>query len=94
MRQTKETFYAHHRTGTNLGGLTVAFRCDPIANVLVYSVARCSDQDNFNKRIGRAIAEGRLDSNKNIGVITDLNLTEMSPGDVCREVIRRVAAKR
>lgn len=43
----------------NNGGATVAFDVD--GDVLFYASALCSRKDQFNRRIGRLIAEGRFD---------------------------------
>jgi len=43
------------------GGRTFAFR-EVEMNSIIYAVARCNPKDNYNKRLGRAKAEGRLDS--------------------------------
>lgn len=95
-----QTFYGHLRNDvrtptasggsrievSNQGGLTVAWRADVPNNVLVYSVAICSDKDNFNKKIGRTIAEGRLKANK-AHIMTDLKLSDMTPGEVTTAVL-------
>lgn len=44
----------------NMGGSTVAYIETPEG--FEYAVAQCSDQDNFNKRLGRSKAAGRLNS--------------------------------
>ena len=41
------------------GGATVAY-WQPEPGVVLYAVAHCSPRDNYNKKIGRAVAEGRL----------------------------------
>lgn len=41
------------------GGFTVAYR--ELENGVEYSVATCSNRDNYNKKLGRAIAQGRLE---------------------------------
>ena len=40
------------------GGMTVAYR--PGDGFVEYSIAHCSSKDNFNKKLGRGIATGRL----------------------------------
>lgn len=40
------------------GGATVAYV--PEGHGFRYSVAYCSENDNFNRRIGRAVSKGRL----------------------------------
>lgn len=41
------------------GGMTVAYR--PGDGFVEYSIAQCSSKDNFNKKLGRDIAAGRLE---------------------------------
>jgi hypothetical protein len=41
------------------GGLTVAYQ-EVKPGLIEYSIARCSTRDNFNKKMGRDIATGRL----------------------------------
>jgi len=48
------------RDFSSRGGFTVAYRAVPEDNHVEYSVAVCSDRDNFNKKLGRDIAAGRL----------------------------------
>lgn len=42
------------------GGFTVAVAYDESGNAVAQAKAECSQLDNFNKRLGRAIATGRL----------------------------------
>lgn len=45
------------------GGTTIAYEVvntDNNTKIINYAVARCNPQDNFNRKIGRAISEGRL----------------------------------
>lgn len=58
--------YAKNKFGftdvAHTGGWTIAARMvisEPVDKI-VYTVARCSDKDHFNRKIGRKIAEGRL----------------------------------
>lgn len=44
------------------GGMTVAYTEDQ--GVIHFAVAFCSEKDNFNYKIGRMKAAGRLDSDK------------------------------
>lgn len=46
------------------GGVTVAYVVDEVFNVLGYSYAKCSKKDNYNKKVGRQIAQNRLKSPK------------------------------
>ena len=48
---------------TARGGRTIAFR-QIDENTIEFAIAKCSPKDNFNKKIGRRIAEGRLNSGK------------------------------
>ena len=49
------------RSGVSpLGGKTIAVIYSPELETHVYSVALCNPKDNYNKKIGRAIAAGRL----------------------------------
>lgn len=45
---------------SNFGGTTVAYR--EVPGGVEFAEAWCSDRDNFNKAIGRAKAQGRLNS--------------------------------
>jgi hypothetical protein len=47
----------------NMGGITVAFK-EIAPGAITYAIARCSINDNFDKKKGRTIAEGRLNSPK------------------------------
>jgi hypothetical protein len=50
-----------HGTPDASGGMTIAYELSGISDPhVVYAVSRCSDRDNFNKRIGRVVATGRL----------------------------------
>jgi len=74
--------YIHWRFGQPpkpRGGLTVAYSVDKVAynlngHVAVYAVARCSPKDNYNKRVGRAIATGRYDKSIAAGEIRSVTL--------------------
>lgn len=61
-------FYFHFRDGQYLNGVTVCAK--PVnegEQVFKVGVACCTPQDNFSKRVGRSIAEGRSEiSNKTI----------------------------
>jgi hypothetical protein len=41
------------------GGATIAYYIDE-TDTAHYSIAECSDKDNFNRKIGRNVADGRL----------------------------------
>ena len=42
------------------GGITVAYDFDPYTRIARFAVAHCSKRDNYCKRIGRDVAQGRL----------------------------------
>jgi hypothetical protein len=44
------------------GGATVAIRMLPDSPVAIVSTAYCNSNDNFSRRLGRAISAGRIDS--------------------------------
>lgn len=47
------------------GGVTIAFRPfneDALGNMVLFSAARCSADDNFNKATGRKLATARLNN--------------------------------
>lgn len=54
--------YFHKHSG-NTGGFTIAYRQHP-NNSIEWNYARCNEQDNFSRKIGRDISVGRLVSNK------------------------------
>lgn len=58
------------------GGATVAY-WQPEPGVVLYAVAHCSPRDNYNKKIGRAIAEGRLYSENHVQMYTLPNNTQV-----------------
>ena len=70
---------AHIRNNTNdggihnLGGRTVAAVVDDTNHVVRFSIAMCSNSDNYNKQYGRKKAVGRLFSDNNSNDITILN---------------------
>ena len=69
-------------TGTHAckGGATVAY--DVVDGVVQFAVAICSTRDNFCRRIGRAVSEGRLkDGHK----VMTLNLNGQKPIQVILE---------
>ncbi len=58
--------YIHRRKSSPLfagpathGGMTVAYQ-EVKPGLIEYSIARCSTRDNFNKKLGRDIATGRM----------------------------------
>jgi hypothetical protein len=67
VRNTAKSKYSHIRAkNSQKGGLTVAWR--EIGDNLVYSISICSEQDMFNKKLGRDLCDARLDS---ISVLED-----------------------
>jgi len=81
--EKSETTHFHHlRTGgwpdayATKGGATVAY-WQPEPGVVLYAVAHCSPRDNYNKKIGRAIAEGRLYSENHVQMYTLPAITEV-----------------
>ena len=67
-KELTEVKFLHLRNYTDdgvpseMGGLTVAFTpaLDGEKDTLWVGLSKCSDQDNFCKRIGRLISQGRL----------------------------------
>jgi hypothetical protein len=49
------------------GGFTIAYQ-EIKPGLVEYSIANCSPRDNFNKKIGRDIATGRLVNSNNRAV--------------------------
>lgn len=105
MRNSQETFFGHARrrkqvpslSGTrseidNRGGLTIAWKANPQNNRLVYSVARCSDEFNFKKKLGRNIAGGRLKAGK-CGWMELNSLETMKPGEITKLLLTIAASK-
>lgn len=67
MRDTGQTYYFHLRPvqGEQIypcGGITVAFEYDAELKLIFWSYSMCSMQDNFEKKLGRIKAKGRLSS--------------------------------
>lgn len=74
LRQVKYTTGLQAR-----GGLTIAFREIPLANgnkSVSIATARCSRNDVFNKKIGRNVAEGRLNTIRNGSQLVTVTLPE------------------
>lgn len=46
------------------GGVTIAYDSTPIHNSIKYAIAKCHGKDQYNKKLGRAKAGGRLVSTK------------------------------
>lgn len=85
------THFAHFREFNDVwawqpspkGGGTVAYRFVEKPNHfgVAYTVALCSPKDRFNRKIGRAVAGGRMDNMENGGA----GYLEVSKDDVCIE---------
>lgn len=59
------TKFIHIRRGIGAGlqekgGATIAYEFNPDTRQAQYAVAKCSTRDNYCKKIGRDIAQGRL----------------------------------
>lgn len=53
--------YMHYRTADKTrGGATVAIYPQDTTKTALIAIARCGPHDVFNKKIGRAIASGRI----------------------------------
>lgn len=61
--------FIHIRTGLK-GGTTIGYSFDGVGNRVVYAVAKCNANENYNKKIGRAVTTGRL--NKGRGQIVNI----------------------
>lgn len=53
--------YEIESTISNLGGTTVAWVEDEAGHVIKYAFAHCSENDNFDRSVGRGISAARLD---------------------------------
>jgi hypothetical protein len=61
IRNTAKSKYSHHRAkDSQKGGITVTWR--ELGDNLVFAISICSEQDMFNKKAGRDLCDGRLDS--------------------------------
>ena len=70
------------------GGGTIAFYFDPEKNVVKYAASFCNPKDNFNKKLGRIKAAGRL---KSPNYVKELPCTEDALlKDVIHELKERV----
>ena len=66
--------FAGFCTPASRGGFTVAYQ-EVKPGLIEYSRATCSTRDNFNKKLGRAIATGRLVNSKT-GEISGITVKE------------------
>ena len=67
------------------GGVTIAYEVE--ATSFVYSLARCSRKDNYNKAIGRAVAKGRLGADRHTRIIPR-NADEPAYWQVWRDYVK------
>ena len=81
-------FIFHYREGKEKGGLTVVF--DP--KTKLFGVSRCSSKDNYNKKLGYTIANGRIQKGKGKfvksfvpRVAVEAGITEMFVEDIKRQ---------
>ena len=84
-----ETVYQHMSLGT--GKATVAIRVDedtPSHRVARVGLATCSPKDQFSRKRGRAIAEGRLQARKFF-----MQLTVADGTNVKQEVAKAIKAQ-
>lgn len=85
LRNTRPVLnYADHTftlVPTTKGGVTVAWTYDDTNRRLTYNASICSMKDNFCRRIGRAIASGRLVSDRDTKVVPykDISGEDRSP---------------
>ena len=84
--------FFHKHTG-NRGGFTIAYMVHDNGNI-EWNYARCNEVDNFSRKVGRSIAEGRFWCNKvrnfwvtttppiflsNLATMSDKELTKQFP---------------
>lgn len=55
-------FHVRNKEQIGKGGITYALELDDKYTVLRMAKAVCNPKDNFNKRVGRVMAQGRLNS--------------------------------
>lgn len=46
------------------GPITIAYRFNDEKGVVEFNTATCGKKDNFSRKVGRAVASGRLSANK------------------------------
>lgn len=87
-----KTNFAHVRPKDLNGGYTIAYTNIPrnTSGDVHYALARCKSSDNFNKKIGRMIAEGRLAAGKYETVFAKSSRY----GDIVRDIITEVESKK
>lgn len=53
--------YMHYRSANgSCAGATVAILPDAATKTALFAISRCGPNDNFNKKIGRTVASGRI----------------------------------
>lgn len=67
------------------GGLTLVYFVSPTNNSITFATALCSNKDNYNKKLGRNIAIGRLYTRQGITAL-------YKSGEDCLKVIESVLA--
>lgn len=53
------TRFVHVRNSNNKG-VTVAYEFDDEGKRIIWASARCGKKDSFNRKIGRAVSQGRI----------------------------------
>ena len=69
------------------GGTTLAYDYDPDSKMISYQFAQCSRKDNYNKKVGRTIASGRLDKAPHVFYFKPEGDSPVSNSLVCAAVI-------
>ena len=73
------TRFVHIRTPNNKG-TTVGYRFNDAEQVIEYATSRVhKTKDQFNRRIGRAVTTGRLDSGRQVGTIPYTTFPDAKP---------------
>jgi hypothetical protein len=78
--------FSRSLTFNTKGGATVAWLYDDEKKQVVYNVSGCSMKDNFCRRIGRAIASGRLLTGKDTKVVDYKNVTDKGQAPSYKEI--------
>ncbi|MDE3023598.1 MAG: hypothetical protein KGI54_17430 [Pseudomonadota bacterium] len=88
MTQDNKIYFMHFRQETHKGGFTVAYRKVPDDGYhlprIEFTIARCHEGENFNRRIGRAVSSGRLLKGKDVITIRDVGEKEDIRDMICR----------
>jgi len=87
-------YFMHRRFGNcPKGGVTAYFMVELLPEnryLISYSLARCNPIDNFEKRRGRSIAQGRFEKRRNCGDVTTYMVEAPDPEAARGIVIRRM----